>query len=87
MEELDDIVKFVTIGPSESQNKKDKVKYQLQISDFICKDNQFNIGSLPWPIGDIELDKSGLRLVAVSQDGIYINVYTTLNIAPKPQPI
>ena len=42
-------------------------------------ENSIKIGPLEWSIGDISLDKSGIRLVVVSLDGIYINVYTTVN--------
>lgn len=58
----------------------------ISFRDLIDNSNSFDI-SLPWPLGDIELDKSGSRLVAISQDGILINVYTTLKICENPSPI
>ena len=63
---MDEIVKFVTIVPYESQSKKDKIKYQIQVKDLICYDNDFQINTLPWPVGEIKLDRSGMRLVVVS---------------------
>lgn len=42
------------------------------------RDKSIRIGPLLWEIGDLTLDREGLRLLVVSCDGIFINVFATL---------
>ena len=62
--------------PNPDQGKDEKYN-AIRVHDFIDDTNSFTNDSIPWRIGDMKLDKAGKRLVVVSQDGFFINLYQT----------
>ena len=52
----------------------------LSVYDFIDDSNSTKVGPMEWSVGEVSLDQNGQRLVALSLDGIYVNVYSTINI-------
>ena len=61
-----------------SNSKKQILKFAIKVYDLTCPRNSVVLSKLPWQVGDFELDKSGMRLVISSADGMYLCMYSTL---------
>lgn len=85
----DEIVKFAALAAppveEEMENKPSPKKLAksialktVQVYGFLDSNQDITIGPLQWEVGDITLDSEGLRLLVVSCDGMYINIFCTL---------
>ena len=70
----EEILKLVATYPNPDDEKDDRYN-AIRVHDFIDDANSFTNDTIPWRIGDMQLDKSGKRLVVVSLDGFFINLY------------